>query len=488
MYLGIDLGTSGVKIILTDKLGNIISEVNKAYPVNYLGSGMVEQHPNDWFNQTIDGLKEIINDKKVKTIKAISFSGQMHGLVTLDEDNQIIRPCILWNDTRSKKETDYLNKEIGKEKIISYTGNIAFPGFTAPKILWMYNNEKENFQKINKIMLPKDYLVYKFTNNFVTDYTDASGTLLLDVKNKKWSKEMIEICHLKEENLPKLFESTDVVGLLTEELTKELNLDNRPKIIVGAADNVSAAIGTKTVGPNQANISIGTSGTILLTSDHFVNDEGNHLHAFCHGDKNWYLMGCILSAASAADWWTKKIIHKSNSESQKEIKESDLGNNSVFFLPYLVGERCPHNDPFAKALFIGLNPNTTDKEMTEAVLEGVAFAIRDCYECALKEGIKPISSRICGGGANSSLWINIFANVLNLPLEILDTNNGAALGAAILAMVGDNAYPSVIDAATKIIKVEKTIYPNPDIVKKYNNKYEIYKKIYPTIKELYKEI
>lgn len=486
MYLGIDLGTSGVKIILTDQKGKIIKEINKNYPVNYLNDGMVEQNPSDWLNETIQGLKEIIDSTKVKTINAISFSGQMHGLVALDKDDQVIRPCILWNDSRSKKETDYLNKTIGIEKIVSYTGNIAFPGFTAPKILWMYNNEKENFDKISKIMLPKDYLVYNFTNNFVTDYTDASGTLLLDVKNKKWSKEMIDICHLKEDNLPKLCESTEVVGILNEKIKKAIGLENRPKIIAGTADNVAAAIGTKTVGPNQANISIGTSGTIFLTSEHFANDEGNHLHAFCHGDGNWYLMGCILSAASAADWWTKKVIHKTNIESQKDSKISELGNNNVYFLPYLVGERCPHNDPFAKALFIGLTPNTTDKEMTEAVLEGVAFAIRDCYECAKKEGINPTTSRICGGGANSPLWVNIFANVLNLPLEILDTNNGAALGAAIMAMVGDGEYKSIVDATSKIIKVEKTIYPDPVIVEKYNKRYNFYKNIYPAVKDLYK--
>lgn len=485
MYLGIDLGTSGVKIILTNEKGKIINEVNNNYPVNYLYDGMVEQNPSDWLNETIKGLKEIIKKSKIKTINAISFSGQMHGLVTLDKNDQIIRPCILWNDSRSKKETEYLNKTIGVEKIVSYTGNIAFPGFTAPKILWMYNNEKEKFDQISKIMLPKDYLVYSFTNNFVTDYSDASGTLLLDVKNKKWSKEMIEICHLKLENLPKLCESVDVVGILNEEIAKNVGLENQPKIICGAADNVASAIGTKTVGPNQANISIGTSGTIFLTSNHFVIDEGNYLHAFCHGDGNWYLMGCILSAASAIDWWTKKIINKTNIESQKDLKLEDLGNNDVYFLPYLVGERCPHNDPFIKGMFIGLTPNTTDKEMTEAVLEGVAFAIRDCYEFAKKQGINPINSRICGGGANSEIWINIFANVLNLPLEILSTNNGAALGAIILAMVGNKEYPSILDATSKIIKVEKTIYPNQKIVEKYNKRYDFYKKIYPIVKKLY---
>lgn len=486
MYLGIDLGTSGVKIILTNRKGKIISEINKNYPVNYLQDGMVEQNPSDWLNKTIVGLKEIVKNTKTKIIDAISFSGQMHGLVTLDKNDSVIRPCILWNDNRSKKETDYLNKIIGQEKIVAYTGNIAFPGFTAPKILWMYNNERENFDRISKIMLPKDYLVYCFTNNFVTDYSDASGTLLLDVKNKKWSDEMIEICHLKKDNLPKLCESIEVVGILNKKIAKEIGLENQPKIVIGAADNVAAAIGTKTVGQNQANISIGTSGTILLTSENFVNDDGNHLHAFCHGDGKWYLMGCILSAASAIDWWTKKVIHKTNSESQQDLKISELGDNNIYFLPYLVGERCPHNDPFAKALFIGITPSTSDKEMTQAVLEGVAFAIRDCYEAAKKEGIRPTCSRICGGGANSELWVNIFANVLNLPLEILDTNNGAALGAAIMAMVGNGEYSSIVEATSKIINVKRTIYPDKMIVEKYNKNYNFYKKIYPIVKDLYK--
>ncbi len=485
MYLGIDLGTSSVKIILTNKQGIIINEVTKDYPVNYLENGWVEQNPSDWYNMTLLALKEIINDLKVKEISAISFSGQMHGLVVLDQFDQVIRPCILWNDTRTSEETDYLNKVIGKDKLISYTGNIAFCGFTAPKILWLKKHEPENFKKIAKIMLPKDYLVYKFTNHFVTDYSDASGTLLLDVKNKKWSKEMLDICGIKLVNLPTIYESYEEVGRLNQNLANQLGLNNEPKIIVGAADNAASAIGTKTFGQNGANISIGTSGTIFLTSDHFVTDENHSLHAFCHADGKWYLMGCILSAASAFDWWAKKIIKMKVDEAQGSIKAEKLGQNEVLFLPYLVGERCPYNDARARGVFFGLSQSTTESEMTEAVLEGVAFAIRDCYECALKEGIRPVKSRICGGGANSSLWITIMANVLNIQLEVLSTNNGASLGAAILAMVGDGAYESINDATASIVKVDKVITPDPKLVEKYNERYQKYKKLYPALKNLY---
>ena len=264
LYIGVDLGTSAVKLLLMDEKGEIKKIVSKEYELYFPHPGWSEQKPEDWYSQSMEGIKELISECDKSQVAGISFGGQMHGLVVLDEDDDVIRPAILWNDGRTQKETDYLNNEIGKDKLSEYTANIAFAGFTAPKILWMRENEPDNFNKIKKIMLPKDYLAYKLSGTFCTDYSDASGMLLLDVKNKCWSKQMMEICGVSEEQLPKLFESYEVVGTLKEDIAEELGLSKEVKIIAGAGDNAAAAVGTGTVGDGMCNISLGTSGTCLL--------------------------------------------------------------------------------------------------------------------------------------------------------------------------------------------------------------------------------
>lgn len=352
----------------------------------------------------MDGIKKLVDGFDASEVAGISFGGQMHGLVILDENDNVIRPAILWNDGRTTKQVDYLNNEIGKEKLSEYTANIAFAGFTAPKILWVKENEPENFAKIAKIMLPKDYIAYKMTGVHSCDYSDASGMLLLDVKNKCWSKEMMEICDVKEEQLPKLFESYEVTGSLTEDAAATLGLTTNCKIAAGAGDNAAAAVGTGTVGDGGCNISLGTSGTIFISSKEFGVDRFNALHSFDHADGNFHLMGCMLSAASCNKWWMDEIIGtKDYGKEQEPITDDKLGENNVYYLPYLMGERSPHNNPDARALFIGMSMDTTRADMTQAVLEGVAFAMRDCYEIAKDLGINITETKICGGGAKSPL-------------------------------------------------------------------------------------
>jgi len=301
LYIGIDLGTSAVKLLLIDEVGTIKNIVSKEYPLSFPNSGWSEQNPQHWYEQSIAGIKELIEPFDKNQIGGISFGGQMHGLVVLAENDEIIRPAIIWNDGRTVKETEYLNNVIGKDKLSEYTANIAFAGFTAPKILWMRENEPENFDKINKIMLPKDYLAYKLSNTFCTDVSDASGMLLFDVKNKCWSKEMMDICGIQEEQLAQIFESYEVVGTLTPEVAKELGLSQNVKVIAGAGDNAAAAIGTGTVGDGVCNISLGTSGTVFIASEKFGVDENNALHSFAHADGKYHLMGyqdCIVLAYS----------------------------------------------------------------------------------------------------------------------------------------------------------------------------------------------
>ena len=483
-YIGIDLGTSGVKILLVNVNGNILAEVNKAYPVLYPQAGWTEQNPEDWYNATINGLREVLNGVDKQTVKGISFGGQMHGLVALDKQDQVIRPCILWNDGRTEKQTKYFNETVGQSKLSQYTGNIAFAGFTAPKILWLKENEPNNYKRIAKILLPKDYLAYKLTGKYCTDYSDASGMLLLDVKNKRWSKEMCDVCGITEKQLLELHESYDVIGTILPELAKELGLSQNVKIVIGAGDNAAAAIGTGTVGNGKCNISLGTSGTIFLSSNKFTVDDKNALHSFCHADGNWHLMGCILSAASCRKWWLEDILGTTDyATDEKEIAKVET--NGLLFLPYLSGERSPHNDVNAKGAFIGLTSTTTKAQMSKAVMEGVAFALRDCLEVARANGLAVTNATICGGGAKSKTWRKIVSNVLNLPLSTPQTEQGPSYGAAILAMVGCGEYENVQSAINNLIQYKDEIQPNKATAQNYNEKYQLFKQLYPLLKEIF---
>ncbi len=485
-YIGVDLGTSAVKLLLMEGSGKICNIVSNEYPLSFPKPGWSEQKPEDWWDAVVNGIKKLVDGYDASQVAGISFGGQMHGLVILDENDNVIRPAILWNDGRTTKEVDYLNNEIGKEKLSEYTANIAFAGFTAPKILWVKANEPENFKKIAKIMLPKDYIAYKMTGVHSCDYSDASGMLLLDVKNKCWSKEMMEICDVKEEQLPKLFESYEVTGNLTAEVADTLGLTTNCKIAAGAGDNAAAAVGTGTVGDGGCNISLGTSGTIFISSKEFGVDRFNALHSFDHADGNYHLMGCMLSAASCNKWWMDDIIGTQDyAAEQKPISDDKLGANNVFYLPYLMGERSPHNNPDARAMFVGMSMDTTRADMTQAVLEGVAFAMRDCYEIAKDLGINITETKICGGGAKSPLWRKIMANVLNINVNIIESEEGPGLGCAMLAAGACGEYASVQEAADKIVKVVGTEKPDPALAARYDERYAIFKEIYPTVKPLY---
>lgn len=486
-YIGVDLGTSAVKLLLMEGNGVIKNIVSKEYPLYFPRPGWSEQNPEDWWSSVVEGLKELTVDADKSQIGGISFGGQMHGLVTLDEDDHVIRPAILWNDGRTQKQTDYLNDVIGKKKLSEYTANIAFAGFTAPKILWMEEEEPENFAKVARIMLPKDYLAYRLSGVHCTDYSDASGMLLLDVQHKCWSKEMIEICHIKEEMLPKLYESYECVGTIKPEIAADLGFPETVKIVAGAGDNAAAAIGTGTVGDGKCNISLGTSGTIFISSKNFGVDEFNGLHSFDHADGYYHLMGCMLSAASCNKWWMDEIIG-TKEYAQEQAKIGKLGENHVFFLPYLMGERSPHNNPNARGTFIGMTMDTTRADMTQAVLEGVAFAIRDSFEIAKSLGIKIERTKICGGGAKSPLWKKIIANVLGIKVDVIESEEGPGYGGAILAAVACGEYSSVEEAAEKLVKVVDTIEPAEELVARYNDRYAQFKKIYPTVKVLFQEI
>lgn len=482
-YIGIDLGTSSVKLLLMAEDGSILRTVSRSYPLSMPHSGWSEQNPEDWWQETCAGVRQLLEGEDPASVAGLSFGGQMHGLVALDRDDRVLRPAILWNDGRTAEETEWLNREVGEAQLAKWTGNIAFAGFTAPKLLWMRKHEPELFQKIDKIMLPKDYLAYRMTGVHCTDCSDAAGTLLMDVEYRYWSEPMLEKCGLRRSQMPQLFESWQVVGTLTAKAAKELGLPETVKVCAGAGDNAAAAIGTGALTDGACNLSVGTSGTVFVACDRFPKLENHAIHAFAHANGKFHLLGCMLSAASCNQWWVERILKETDyAATQKDI--ANLGENPVLFAPYLMGERTPHNDPALRGAFIGLSLDTTREQMTQAILEGVAFAMRDGVELAKAAGIPVPRCRICGGGAKSRLWKTIFANVLGVPVDSIETEEGPAMGAAMLAAVGCGAYSSVEQLAEKIVRVTDTVEPDAELTAKYEKRYQQFRKLYPALRTL----
>ena len=498
--VGIDIGTSGVKMLAMDEQGAVLKIVTREYPLYQSGNDS-EQDPDDWWAQTVDGLKEMTAE--IKDVAAISFSGQMHGMVALDDNDKVIRRAILWNDQRTTEECDYLNNEIGRDKLLENTANIALTGFTLPKILWMKKHEPQNYKRIAKIMLPKDYIIYKISGQFATDESDASGTLLLDVSNRSWSGFMMDIAGLTTNQLPKLYPSSGVVGTVTPQAAKETGLPETTIVVAGGGDQAVGAVGTGTVSGGMCSLSLGTSGVVFVAGDKFAVDRGpSAIHSFCAANGHYHMMGVTLGAAASTKWWIEDVLGTGDyAGEQAAIKSEDLGNNTVYYLPYLSGERTPINDPYAKGAFVGMATYTSRADMTLAILEGVAYSLKDNLEAIRKLGIDATSARIIGGGAKSPLWCQITANVLNLRVDKINSDEGPALGAAILAMVGAQStgwfgattgsgttFNTVEEACAKIIKVTDSFSPDPTAVARYEKKYPIYKELYKNLAGTFRKI
>jgi len=486
MYIGIDLGTSGVKLILVTKDGTVINTVTRSYDLLIPKPSWTEQDPNEWYNKTLDGLKELT--KNNKEIKGISFSGQMHGLVVLDKNDKVLRNALLWNDQRTVEEVEYLNNEVGIESLLDYTGNIALTGLTAPKILWIKNNEPEIFEKISKIMLPKDYLIYKLTGEFKTDVSDTSGTLYFDVKNRCYSNEMLNILGITERQLPKVCESTDIVGTLTEEVKTILNIKKNVNVIAGGGDQAIGAIGVGIINDGSCSISLGTSGVVFVASDKFKVDKQSYLQSYAHANGKYHLMGVMLNAAGSLKWWSESIFESKNYDLFFNDLIKTPIEDSLYFLPYLTGERSPINDPDALGVFFGLALQHRKENMDRAVIEGVTFALKDSFELIKNLGVNIKTLRLTGGGAKSPVWAQMISDIMNVKTETIEIEEGPALGAAIIAMVGNKDYSSIKEACETIIKTSHIYNPNKDVVSLYEHKYNEFKKIYPTIKNLYKEL
>ncbi len=487
-FIGVDLGTSACKFLLMDEKGAILNVVSESYDVEFPRPGWSQQDPASWWGAVRHGIPALLEGHDASQVVGIGVGGQMHGLVALDKNDEVIRPAILWNDGRTVEQVRYLNEEVGTDKLLSWTGNIAYAGFTAPKILWMRDAEPENYERIAHVMLPKDYLNHLLTGAYATDVSDASGMLLLDVATRTWSAPMLELCGLTEDQLPQVFESYEAIGTVLPEVAAELGLPGGVVVCAGAGDNAAAAVGTGCVGAGSMNVSLGTSGTVFIPTSGF-SPVGDRIHSFCHADGGWHLMGCILSAASCNAWWMGDILGTDDfAAEQADIDANEAPLNLPYFLPYLMGERTPHNDTFARGSFVGMSMSTTRADMTRAVLEGVAFAIRDSVEIARSLGVDVAASTVCGGGAKSGLWLQMLANILGIELRLPVTEQGPGYGGALLAAVAAGVFPSVAEACESVVKIRAVVEPDPAAVAAYEARYQAWREMYPALKGTFAEI
>ena len=487
-FIGVDLGTSACKFLLMDEKGAILNVVSEDYDVEFPHPGWSQQNPADWWAAVRRGIPALLAGHDASKVAGIGCGGQMHGLVALDADDEVIRPAILWNDGRTVEQVRYLNEEVGVEKLLEWTGNIAYAGFTAPKILWMRDEEPENYARIAHVMLPKDYVNHLLTGVYATDVSDASGMLLLDVATRAWSAPMLELCGLTAGQLPAVHESYEAIGTLLPEVAAELGLPGGVVVCAGAGDNAAAAVGTGCVGAGAMNVSLGTSGTVFIPTAGF-SPVGDRIHSFCHADGGWHLMGCILSAASCNAWWAGDILGTDDfAGEQAGIDAADASLDLPYFLPYLMGERTPHNDTLARGAFVGMCMSTTRADMARAVLEGVAFAIRDSVEIARSLGVDVAASTVCGGGAKSPLWLQMLANVLGIELRLPATEQGPGYGGALLAAVAAGVYPDVAAACDAVVGVRATVEPDPAAVAAYEACYQAWRRMYPALKSTFAQI
>ncbi|CAM3600588.1 xylulokinase [Erysipelothrix urinaevulpis] len=484
--LGVDLGTGSLKGTVLNEKGQIVITESSSYDTFSKKIGYSEQNPNDWVIAFESVVKKIINriDNFSDNLSSIAVAGQMHSLVLLDQDDKVIRPAILWNDVRTSDECEEINSNLD---IVDITGNVALEGFTLPKILWLQKHEKENWEKVSKIMLPKDYLVYYLTGEFTMDYSDASGTLLMDMTKKDWSLEILNTYNIDINKVPKLLNSSEVAGKLKKSVKDNLSLSGSINVCAGAADNASVALATGINDSETGMLSIGTSGVLLVNNHFYMNKRNKNIHRFVHSssDKE-YSMGVTLAAGSSLTWLKNTFFENETIEEMIEYAQaSNTGSNGLIFTPYLSGERTPHLDSKIRGTFVGIDQTHKKGDFVNAVLEGVVFSLRDTYEILKTENIFLNQLVSVGGGAKSDYWLQIQANIFNLPIKTLKQEEGPAFGAAIIAAVSEGWYCDYDSAIKDLVKLsEKTVYPEKEKVIIYDEIYRVYKSIYGNTKEL----
>lgn len=498
--IGIDLGTSGTKTVLFDEAGNTIKSHTVEYPMSQPQNGWAEQDPEDWYNAAVATLKAVTDGIDASLIAGIGISGQMHSLVMLDENNAVIRPSILWCDGRTAAECDEITKRVGYDRLIEITANPALTGFTASKILWVRNHEPENYAKCRHILLAKDYVRFRLTGEYATDVSDASGMQLLDIANRCWSDEVLKKLDIDKALLAKVYESADVTGHVTEAASAETGIPAGTPVAGGAGDNAAAAVGTGVVTEGKAFTTIGTSGVVFAHTKEMHVDPKGRVHTFCCAvPGEWHVMGVTLAAGQSLKWFRDSFCAAEIAEAEekgvdpyfimdKEAEQSPIGCNRLLYLPYLMGERTPHLDPDCRGGFIGLSAMHTRGDLIRAVMEGVVYSLRDCSEVLKEMGVTSDSMAACGGGGSSPLWRGMLADTFGTTVTTVTSKEGPALGAAILAGVCAGVYPSVQDACAKVVRTKTEQKPDVDNSAKYEKQYDLYRKLYPALKDFYKDL
>lgn len=482
MFLGLDLGTSGVRALLVDAAGSVVGSSEAVYPVARPNPGWSEQDPVDWVVACKNTLSELrkAHPRAYAAIRGIGVSGHMHGATLLDQNDKVLRPCILWNDTRSHEQAACLDSQADVREL---TGNIVFPGFTAPKLLWVAENEPEIFAKIAKVLLPKDYIGLWLTGNHVSDMSDSAGTSWLDVKQRCWSQKLLDASGMRRDQMPDLVEGSEIAGTVRADLASEMGLSTSVSVVGGAGDNAAAACGAGALKEGDGFVSLGTSGVLLAAKDSFAPRPASAVHTFCHAiPQTWYQMGVILSATDSLNWLSRNL-GVGAAELTEKLGAQIIGPSGIQFLPYLSGERTPHNDSSIRGAFLGLDISTGHAELTRSVLEGVSFALRDSLEALKTTGTRFDSLMALGGGAQSPYWVELMATVLDLPVTLPEQGEfGAALGAARLAICGvTGATPTEIMTKPKI---KQTIQPRADLRSAYEASYQTFRRAYPAVKGL----
>ncbi len=498
--IGVDLGTSGTKTVLFDTDGNVVASKTIEYPMYQPHNGWAEQEPIDWYNAAVETIKYVSSKVDPKDIAGLGISGQMHGLVMLDENGDVIRPSIIWCDQRTGEECEDITRLVGKERLIEITANPALTGFTASKIMWVKKHEPENYAKCRHILLPKDYVRYKLTGEFATEVSDASGMQLLDIANRCWSDEVLEKLDIDKSLLAKVYESPDVTGTITSEASKLTGLCEGTIVVGGAGDNAAAAVGTGVVKDKTAFTTIGTSGVVFAHTSEMSIDKAGRVHTFCCAVPGaWHVMGVTQAAGLSLKWFRDNFCEsemKTAAEmgvdayylTDKEAEKSPIGCNKLVYLPYLMGERTPHLNPNCRGMFFGLSAIHTKRDMIRAVMEGVSYSLRDCVEVLKEMGVDISDMTACGGGGSSPLWRSMLADIYGCPIKTCTSKEGPALGVAILAGVGAGIYPSVEEACEKMIHYNPAQEPVAANSEEYEKYYNVYTQLYKDVENTYAKL
>jgi xylulokinase len=501
-FVGIDVGTTGTKAVLIDEQGELRAKAVAEYEMHSPAPHWAEQNPEDWWHATQTTVREVIREAGIpaREIAGLGLSGQMHGSVFLDSNGQVLRPAILWCDQRTDQECVEITERVGPERLLELTCNPALTGFTAPKIVWLRNHQPELFEKTSKVLLPKDYVRWRLTGEFATDVSDASGTLLFDVRNRSWSKPMLELLGIPGEWMPDCFESPEVTGTIHAEAAEATGLVPGTPVVAGAGDQAGGAVGTGIVRAGVISSTLGTSGVIFAFSERPEMDPKGRLHTFCHAvPGKWHLMGVTLAAGGSFRWLRDTLCLEEVKQAEDEDVDpyeimtraaaaAPAGSAGLIFLPYLIGERTPYPDPYARGVWLGLTLLHQKIHLIRSVMEGVTFSLRDCLELMRDLGVPIREIRGSGGGNRSQLWRQIQADVFNAALRTTHMDEGPAFGAALLAGVGTGAWASVEEACDATIRITSEVKPVPEHVSAYGRLYQTYRQLYPLLKDRFREL